>query len=137
VAVGVGGAAGQLVVAGRRVPIERPATPGPLADRLLAPRVGPCAVDADLDSSDRRGAAPGPAAERDPTRIDESTAREEVGDAGRAHQRPNPDVADRDARIIGIGLEPVGAGLLVAFERLGDGLDPAQPLDAPPAVSPR
>src|SRR5687767_1857796 len=81
VAVGIGGPAGELVIARLGVPIERPASPGELPERRLEARLGPGAVDAHLDALERRPTTPCPAVERLPPRVHGAAAGEVGGDA--------------------------------------------------------
>src|SRR5688572_18753069 len=80
VAVGIGRAAGELMLSGLGVPVERPATPRELAERRLEARLGPGAIHGDLDAPERRPTTPCPAVERHPSGIHETTAGEVVRD---------------------------------------------------------
>ena len=57
IAIGVGGAAHQIMFAGCGVPIELPATPGIAADRSVQPSVVPMTIDPHFDFHDRRAVA--------------------------------------------------------------------------------
>ena len=58
----------------------------------------------------------------------------ELGNPGRQQERARLDAGDGRPRVVLGGVDQVGAGLLVAVERLGEQGDPAQPLDRGHAV---
>lgn len=62
--------------------------------------------------------------------IEDASAREEVRDSGRDHESTHTDTVDRLPRIGGVLLVAVGDWVLEALERLPDGLNGGEPLQA-------
>src|SRR2546426_7233790 len=124
-AIRVGGATRQLVLARLGIPGERPAPPRPVAERRIEARLGPPPVDADLDPADGPPATPGATADGHVPGIDEPPPGEIVRDPRRGHQRADADPGYRLPGIVRVLLVVIRGRLLVAGERLGDGLDPA------------
>ena len=123
------------MLAGYCVPVKGPPAPGPGPGDRVQPCITPGAVDRDFHARNRHAAAgPRPAEEPDRSRFHEAPPREEVGNAGRRHQRVDAHVGARDPRVRGLGTEVVARELLDAVERHGDGIDVRQPLDARHAV---
>ena len=87
------------------------------------------AVTADLDAGHRAAARPGATFERRRLGRQEALAREEVGLAGRDHQRPRRHPVDGDALVLLGAAEAVAGRLLVAVEGLVHDVDPREPLD--------
>ena len=122
----------------RGVPAERPAAPR--ARRRLLPQLGGrprgAAVGGHLDRVDPRPARPRSALEPAPPRLEVPAAAEELGDARRRHQRARQHPRHRRARVVLVAPEAVGRRLLVARERLGQHVDPREPLDVRHPVPP-
>src|SRR3954470_1068884 len=118
------------------VPLVRPAHPAVDAARLVEARVGPRApaVGAELDPPDRAAARPRAPGDRRASAGHAAQPREELGDAGRGHERPRPLAGDRVAGVVVVALVGVEDGLLDALEGLRDGRDRPQPLHRRHAV---
>src|SRR4051794_39997542 len=136
-AVLVGRPGAELVVARLRgVPLVRPPHPAVDAARLVEARVGPRApaVGAELHPPDPAAARPRAPGDRRASAGHAAQPREELGDAGRGHERPRPLAGDRVAGVAVVALVGVEDGLRDALERLRDGCDRPQPLHRRHAV---
>src|SRR5215813_5674820 len=122
-------AARKNVLAGCRVPAERPGSPREGSRGFVEHGIAPDPVDSGLDACDRRDPGPGAAADLDAPACDGSLAREEVGEAGRNQERARTDSLDGLAAIFSIALVSVRDRLLITLEPLRQRLDPNQPLD--------
>src|SRR4029450_3422542 len=116
-------------------PASPAVVPGGFAELGLVP--GFAAVDAHLDSRDRRPARPGSAPEQAGARLGEAPPFREVRDARRDEQRARLDPRHGLARVVLGLLGAVLLGLLKALERLGDGREPIEPLDVGHALPAR
>src|SRR5262245_54147256 len=112
VAGGIGGAAGELVLARQRVPRETPVHPAMRVSLVSDRRAAPVTIDAKFDTLDRRRARPGAAGDRYRSGFDDAPARIEVGNAGRRHQRVHAHQRARLALLARHAAKVIAARLL-------------------------
>jgi hypothetical protein len=130
-------ARGEDIRARRGGPRHLPPPPGPAVpvrgvQRGGQPRLS--IVDADLHLGDPGATRPRPALEEHPAGAHDPGPGHEVREVGRDHQRTGRDPGHRVTGLVGVAAHAIGDGLLETGERLGDDVDPAQPLHVGHAV---
>src|SRR6266550_4557833 len=136
----IGRAAAELVLPRRfDLPFVTPRLPGEVVGVACQPRIRPRspAVGADLDTNDAPAARPGFAFEDAGPEPKLPRARQEIGDAGRHHQRARQHPGHGLAQLVPAARDVIGGRLLIAAERPRHQRDRPEPLDMRHAVPPR